>query len=118
MFANRYHAEILDTPRRARHALAYVLNNWRRHREDVSGPVQRRAAVDPYSSGICFDGWRDHATPFALPRGYLPLVVVPPRCWMLTTGWRRYGAVALGEVPGPEPERSPLDARTAERSMA
>ena len=102
VFANRYHAELLDTPRRARHALAYVLNNWRRHREDQAGPAQRRAAVDPYSSGICFDGWRDHPTPFAFPRGYEPLVVVPPRCWMLTTGWRRHGAVDLQEVPGPK----------------
>ena len=101
VFANRYHAEILDTPRRARHALAYVLNNWRRHREDQRGAAQRRAVVDPYSSGICFDGWRDHTTPFALPRGYEPLVVVPATCWMLTTGWRRHGAVDLWEVPGP-----------------
>ena len=102
VFASRYHAEILDTPRRARHALAYVLNNWRRHREDQAGPEQRRAAVDPYSSGICFDGWRDHSTPFVFPRDYEPLVVVPPRCWMLTTGWRRHGAVDLQEVPGPK----------------
>ena len=101
VFANRYHAEILDTPRRARHALAYVLNNWRRHREDQAGPAQRRASVDPYSSGISFDGWRDHSTPFAFPRDYEPLVVVPPSCWMLTTGWRRHGPIDLREVPGP-----------------
>ena len=101
VFANRYHAEILDTPRRARHALAYVLNNWRRHREDQAGAAQRRALVDPYSSGISFDGWRDHETPFTFPRGYEPLVVVPPRSWMLTTGWKRYGRVDLREVPGP-----------------
>jgi putative transposase len=101
VFTNRYHAEVLDTPRRARHALAYVLNNWRRHREDVAGSSQRRAAVDPYSSAISFDGWRDHATPFAFPRGYEPLAVSPPSCWMLTTGWRRHGAIDLREVPGP-----------------
>jgi putative transposase len=101
VFSSRYHAEILDTPRRARHALAYVLNNWRRHREDLVGPAQRRAAVDPYSSGISFDGWRDHAMPFALQRGYEPLAVVPPKCWLLTTGWRRHGAIDLHEVPGP-----------------
>ena len=101
VFTTRYHAEILATPRRARHALAYVLNNWRRHREDLAGRAQRRAPVDPYSSGICFDGWRDHATPFAFPRDYQPLVVVPPRCWLLTTGWRRHGPIGLREVPGP-----------------
>ena len=104
VFANRYHAEILDTPRRARHALAYVLNNWRRHREDLGGAAQRKAAVDPYSSGISFDGWRDHPTPFAFPRDYQPLVVSPPRCWMLTTGWRRHGLVGLRDIPGPDPK--------------
>ena len=108
VFANRYHAEILDTPRRARHALAYVLNNWRRHREDLGGIAQRRAPVDPYSSGISFDGWSDHATPFAFPRGYQPLVVVPPRCWMLTTGWKRHGAIGLREVPGPDRASLPM----------
>ena len=101
VFTNRYHAEILDTPRRARHALAYVLNNWRRHREDVAGPAQRLAAVDPYSSGISFDGWRDHETPFAFPADYEPLAVARPTCWMLTTGWRRHGPIDLREVPGP-----------------
>ena len=112
VFANRYHAEILDTPRRARHALAYVLNNWRRHREDLAGAAPRRAAVDPYSSGISFAGWCDHATPFAFPRDYQPLVVSPPRCWLLTTGWRRYGLVGLRDVPGPSPQgRTPAPSR-------
>ncbi len=101
VFSNRYHAEIIDSPRRARHALAYVLNNWRRHREDQAGAAPRRAPVDPYASGLCFDGWRDHATPFAFPRGYQPLVVVPAESWLLTVGWRRHGAIDLREVPGP-----------------
>ena len=78
-----------------------MLNNWRRHREDLAGRAQRQAPVDPYSSGICFDGWRDHSTPFTFPRGYQPLVVVPPQCWLLTTGWRRHGPIGLREVPGP-----------------
>jgi hypothetical protein len=101
VFVHRYHAEILDTPKRARHSLSYVLNNWRRHREDRAGSAQRRAAVDPYSSGICFDGWSDRATPFPWPPDYQPLPVVPPSCWMLTTGWRRHRPVDLREVPGP-----------------
>jgi REP element-mobilizing transposase RayT len=105
VFTDRYHAEIIDTPRRARHCLAYVLNNWRRHREDQAGPRQRSAPVDPYSSGICFDGWADHSTPFAFPRGYQPLVVSPASSWLLTTGWRRWGPIDLAEVPGPTPHR-------------
>jgi hypothetical protein len=101
VFTSRYHAEVIDTPRRARHCLGYVLNNWRRHREDHGGPAQRRARVDPYSSGIFFDGWRDQETPFAFPREYEPLVVVPAESWLLTEGWRRYGPIDLREVPGP-----------------
>jgi REP element-mobilizing transposase RayT len=101
VFATRYHAEIIDAPRRARSCLAYVLNNWRRHREDVGGGARRRARIDPYSSGIVFAGWRDHSTPFAWPRNYLPMPVAPPRSWLLTDGWRRHGPVGLREVPGP-----------------
>ncbi len=101
VFTDRYHAEIIDSPRRARHCLGYVLNNWRRHREDVAGPAQRNAALDPYSSGIAFDGWRDHAAPFAWPAEYQPLPVAVPRSWLLIDGWRRHGPIDLREVPGP-----------------
>src|SRR5262249_56829010 len=37
VFADRYHLEVITSPRQARHALSYVLNNWRKHREDRSG---------------------------------------------------------------------------------
>jgi len=33
VFADRYHSSQIRTASYARHALAYVLNNWRRHRE-------------------------------------------------------------------------------------
>ena len=35
VFQFRYHRVDITTPRQMRCALAYVLNNWRRHREDV-----------------------------------------------------------------------------------
>src|SRR5688572_86770 len=35
VFPYRYHATQIKTPSYARSALAYVLNNWRHHREDV-----------------------------------------------------------------------------------
>lgn len=101
VFTNRYHAEIIDTPRRARHCLAYVLNNWRRHREDVNGAAHRPARVDPYSSGIGFDGWRDRDAPFAWPHEYEPLVVARAESWLLVDGWRRHGSIDVHEVPGP-----------------
>jgi REP element-mobilizing transposase RayT len=97
LFAHRYHATQITTTSHARHALAYVLNNWRRHRED-----RRREGVpiDRYSSGIRFDGWR--GTPaWAIPAGYKPLTVSPPTTWLLSAGWRLHGAIDLYERPGP-----------------
>ena len=61
VFTDRYHAELIESPRQARRALAYVLNNWRKHRED-RGVRQRRWLVDPFSSGISFGGWKSSST--------------------------------------------------------
>ena len=57
VFAHRYHATQITTASHARSALAYVLNNWRRHREDVASVKTMNARLDPYSSGISFTGW-------------------------------------------------------------
>jgi REP element-mobilizing transposase RayT len=101
VFVTRYHAEIITSPRKMRHCLSYVLNNWRRHREHLGVPALRRARVDPFSSGIAFDGWNGLTAPFVVPAGYQPLPVASPRCWLLTTGWKRYGAIGFHEIPGP-----------------
>ena len=98
VFVDRYHATAIRSRRGARNALAYVLNNWRRHRED-RGHAWR---VDPYSSAVAFPGWRALARPFAWPRGFEPLTVAFPTVWLLTTGWRRYGPIDLRERPGPD----------------
>ena len=96
VFGDRYHAEILDGPRRVRHALAYVLNNWRRHREDLG----RRDRLDPFSSSAAFPGWNDGAPLQRLgPRDEL-LPVWYPQTWLLRDGWRRGGAVSPWERPG------------------
>src|SRR5262245_51073286 len=34
VFPDRYHAEIISSPRQARHTLSYIMNNWRKHHED------------------------------------------------------------------------------------
>src|SRR5215510_11991613 len=39
VFPDRYHAEIITSPRQARHCVAYVLNNWRKHQEDQRAPM-------------------------------------------------------------------------------
>jgi hypothetical protein len=98
---DRYHATIIDSPRQARHALAYVLCNWRKHREHRAA-FAREWRVDPFSSGIAFDGWKERAGEplgFRPPPTYEPLIVWLPRCWLLREGWRRHGLIGLDETP-------------------
>lgn len=104
VFEFRYHATQITTPRQARHALAYVLNNWRRHREDLRSTRARAAHVDPYSSAISFSGWVGNPT-FATPPGYEPLPIARPQSWLLSIGWQKHGPIDVRERPGP------LDAR-------
>ncbi len=101
VFTDRYHATILTSPRQVRHALAYVLNNWRRHGEDQRG-LARTWTMDPFSSGVYFDGWKERAGERFIPplrETYQPLFVWFARSWLLTTGWRRHGLVSVAEVP-------------------
>ena len=89
LFAHRYHATAITSPRQTRNALAYVLNNWRRHREDRAPGRARVTALDPYSSALSFDGWRD-GTRFAVPDGFALLPVARAETWLLTVGWRTH----------------------------
>ena len=99
VFRYRYHSTQITTARQARNTLAYVLNNWRKHREDASSVEAFNANLDPYASGISFDGWRG-VTRFREHEGYVPLPVSPPRTRLLRSDWRRYGEIDLFEVPG------------------
>jgi REP element-mobilizing transposase RayT len=96
VFLFRYHATQIRTPRQARHALAYVLNNWRHHGEDAMCEASRRAKLDPYASGYSFDGWKDgwHEAAFE------SLAVAAPRSWLLRVGWKKYGSIDPFERPG------------------
>jgi putative transposase len=87
IFSDRYHDRILRTPSEVRNALAYVLNNAKRH-----GIFE--AGVDPFSSGRWFDGWRE-----ALPSASAPPILVKAKTWLLTLGWRRRGLISLDTVP-------------------
>jgi len=103
VFTDRYHARILKSPMLVRRALAYVLNNWRRHGEDRA-PFTNTWKVDPFSTGLFFNGWKEREErPFwALPPpGYESLFAWFPRTWLLKEGWRRHGTVSLYETPGP-----------------
>jgi REP element-mobilizing transposase RayT len=96
VFPERYHVEQLRSRQQVRNAITYVLNNWRHHREDLAF---RGAQIDPYASGVLFDGWkRDY--PFVPPESFVPLGTVRPQSWMLREGWRVHGAIDPREVPG------------------
>lgn len=112
-WADRWFGRALTTPRQVRNALVYVLQNFRKHAQ--SGGADRKGAnllmprgVDPFSSGLSFDGWRgfsrggERAPPLArraecaesgeesISRG---------RSWLATAGWRVHGLVRIDEVP-------------------
>lgn len=103
---DRYHDHVLKTPSEVRRALAYVLNNARKH-----GIAIAQDDVDPMSSGRWFDGWLggsqaiDAATP--LPSA---------RTWLLSTGWRRCSLVARNETPPTRAARRSTPAAGRRRS--
>jgi hypothetical protein len=90
VFADRFHARALRTPREVRHALAYVLLNGAKH-------GCSRGKIDPFSSGDWFDGWKGELRRFF--EG-LPSPVARARAWLLSIGWRRHGLIDVWEIPG------------------
>jgi REP element-mobilizing transposase RayT len=103
VIADRFHARPLTSPRAVRHALAYVLNNYRRHGEDRVG-VARTWKADPFSSGPVFFGWKElEGSPFLWPLRptYHPLIVLRPRTWLLAKGWQEHHPlISVREIPG------------------
>lgn len=106
VFADRYHATQLRSPRAVRNALAYVLLNHRRHGSVLPGP-------DPYSSGAWFDGWRGGGPKWPKGVGPGPAPTAAGQSWLLTVGWKRWPLIGMREIPGwargraPEPVREP-----------
>jgi putative transposase len=102
VFPDRYHAVVIESPRQARNALSYVINNWRKHAED-RGEVTRRWHVDWYSTGATFSGWKEHGQADFVLRGppeLPPMMIGEPRTWLLRKGWMRHGPISCHEVPG------------------
>jgi REP element-mobilizing transposase RayT len=87
VFADRYHAHVLQTPLEVRRALVYVLQNARKHGWSFAG-------IDPYTSGADFAGWKgvvdeDREGP----------AVLQPQTWLLARGWKRHGLLDAAETP-------------------
>ena len=88
LFADRYHARALTTPRAVRNALVYVLNNFRKH-------SRAGTDLDPCSSAQWFSGWR--VSRMAADSGPSPVAVA--RSWLSRIGWRRHGLIDLNGCP-------------------
>jgi hypothetical protein len=104
VFIDRYHREDLDSPRQVRNAIAYVINNWRRHGIDRNAVFSLYGGrVDPYASGMSFAGWQQllPSEPQIVPKGYEPPPVSEPSTWLLRVGWMKAGAIGMLDVPGP-----------------
>jgi REP element-mobilizing transposase RayT len=97
VFPDRYYPRIVRMPLQARRALAYVLNNWRKHKED-RGDASKTWRLDPYSSAVSFNGWTERSE-WDVPPEYEKLPVAPPQTWLLREGWRRHGTISVFEVP-------------------
>jgi REP element-mobilizing transposase RayT len=95
VFADRYHARALGTPREVRNALVYVLGNGRKHAHE-RGIRWSGRQVDPCSSAPAFDGWRGR---IEVPGARLEAITVRPRTWLLRSGWRRHGLLDPRAIP-------------------
>jgi REP element-mobilizing transposase RayT len=119
VFAFRYKAKQIRTRDYARNAIGYVLNNWRRHREDVRG-----VAFDPYSSASTFKGWarNKRRRGDTVDASFKPLPVSAPRTSLLRIDWTWYGLVDPYEVSprhfGPSAVRRCAPARRDESPPA
>lgn len=95
VWGDRYHARALRTPRETRHALVYVLMNFKKH----SGSAT--PSVDVMSSAFWFDGWKVPPRERAPPawRASEDSPVCRPRTWLARKGWRRHGLIGVHESP-------------------
>lgn len=104
LFTERYHATIVRSPRQAHHALRYVLLNARHHAAE-RGVRLAPGWIDPWSSALWFDGWRDparinRAAPWLRDLDPAVRPTSAPRSWLLTTGWRKHGLLDSDDPRG------------------
>jgi hypothetical protein len=102
LFADRWHGRALSTPRAVRHALVYVLANFRKHER------RGRMTVDPYSSAPYFSQFAEYRArlPMEVERRLVPRAfreegspVARARTWLLREGWLTRGRISVFEAP-------------------
>ena len=93
VFADRYHARLLRSPREVHQALRDVLVNATKHSTKSRAPATRQSAALA-SSGRWFDGWKPNAAVTEDDRASAALAPPPvarARTRLLRIGWRRHG---------------------------
>jgi hypothetical protein len=105
VFAERYQATPLGSPAEVRAALRAVLLG---HIDRAAPRRDRaRAAIDPFSSALWFDGWRARVRlDEAWQRRLLtrPRPTAPATLPLLTDGWKALGLLGADELPDPAPD--------------
>jgi len=99
IWADRYHARALKTPRETRNAIVYVLCNRARH----SGQL----GLDRRSSAPYFSGWADDVTCAPADGSPADWPVTPAGTWLLSAGWKRYGPIRSSDQPAAVRQRHP-----------
>jgi len=109
LFAERYHARTLRTPREVRNVISYVLLNARRHAAE-RGEKLSKFWLDPYSNAPWFDGWRQRVRadePWLCELMTRPSPAALAQTWLASAGWRIWGLLNVDDVPGRSTGRGP-----------
>ncbi len=107
-WADRWHGNVLTSPRQVRNALVYVLKNRQKHAATPPNDGRKSHAahrvragssagwLDPLSSAQWFDGFADSIASF---HSVGPRCVARATSWLLRVGWRCHGLIQSNEVP-------------------
>ena len=87
VFAERFHAVVMTSPRQMRNALCYIMNNARRHGERLDPSY---GGIDPFSSAWHFEGWSHDRWRNGLDPPPGEACVVPAESWLMNQDWRKY----------------------------
>jgi putative transposase len=96
VFADRYHDQILKSPREVRNALRYLFANGKKHAAD-GREIRVPQAIDTFTSAPWFTGFRERIVVRGIETIERP--VTDARTWLLTEGWLRHGRISVHEAP-------------------
>ncbi|HET9959305.1 MAG TPA: hypothetical protein VFQ61_32670 [Polyangiaceae bacterium] len=100
LMSERHHEQPLRCPRAVRHALCYVLANFRKHatHEGLGGEP-----LDICSSARYFGGFLELNSTTSRetsgPRRARGAPVASARTWLLSVGWKKHGLISIHEGP-------------------